>query len=129
MDANHHITAMAYQFAANGVLLLHLGFIVFVVLGGLFALRWWRVAFVHLPCAAWGAAIEFGGWICPLTPLEWALRARAGQGGFEGGFIDEYLWPLVYPEALTRDLQIGLGVGVVLLNLVIYAVVIWRRRA
>jgi len=119
---------MIYSLAANGLFLLHLGFIVFVALGGLLVLRWPRVAWFHLPCAAWGAAIEFVGWICPLTPLEWWLRERAGQAGLEGGFIERYLWPLVYPGELTREMQFVLGAAVVAINLVVYAVVIGRRR-
>jgi len=114
--------------AANLILLLHLGFIVFVVLGGLLALRWPRAAFVHLPCAAWGAAIEFGGWICPLTPLEWRLREQAGQAAYAGGFIERYLWPLVYPGDLTREVQFVLGAAVVVLNLAVYSLVLRRRR-
>lgn len=119
---------MIYSLAANGLFLLHLGFIVFVALGGLLVLRWPRVAWAHLPCVAWGAAIEFVGWICPLTPLEWWLRERAGQAGLEGGFIERYLWPLVYPGELTREMQFALGAAVVVVNLLVYAVVIRRRR-
>lgn len=119
---------MLYSLAANALFLLHLGFIVFVALGGLLVLRWPRVAWFHLPCAAWGAAIEFVGWICPLTPLEWWLRERAGQAGLEGGFIERYLWPLVYPGELTREMQFALGAAVVVVNLLLYAVVIRRRR-
>ena len=119
---------MIYSLAANGLFLLHLGFIVFVALGGLLVLRWPRIAWLHLPCVAWGAAIEFIGWICPLTPLEWWLRERAGQAGLEGGFVERYLWPLVYPGELTREMQFVLGAAVVAINLVVYAIVIRRRR-
>lgn len=120
---------MTYAIAANLVFLLHLGFIVFVILGGLLVLRWDRVAFLHLPCVAWGAAIEFGGWICPLTPLEWQLRALAGEAGATGGgFIETYLWPLVYPGDLTRELQFVLGAAVIVVNVAVYALVLHRRR-
>ncbi|MEJ2383695.1 MAG: DUF2784 domain-containing protein [Xanthomonadales bacterium] len=119
---------MSYALAANLVFLLHLGFIVFVVLGGLLVMRWPRIALLHLPCAAWGAAIEFGGWVCPLTPLEWRLRELAGEAVAAGGFIERYLWPLVYPAGLTRDMQYALGAAVIALNVVFYAMALRRHR-
>lgn len=118
---------MSHGLLADAVLLLHLAFILFVVLGGFLAWRWPRLAWLHLPAAAWGALIEFGDWPCPLTPLENHLRALAGEAGYAGGFIEHYLLPLVYPEALTRELQIALGLGVVAINLAAYA--LGRRRA
>jgi hypothetical protein len=111
---------------ADAVVLVHLGFIVFVVLGGLLVLRRRWVAWLHLPAALWGAAIELAGWICPLTPLEVSLRRRAGEAGYTGGFIEHYLIPIIYPGALSRPIQIGLGVGVVALNLGIYAWILRR---
>ena len=117
-----------YSLAADAVLVLHLGFVLFVALGGLLALRWPRVAWMHIPAAIWGAAIEFGGWICPLTPIENDLRARAGESPYTGDFVARYLLPVIYPEGLTRDAQIVLGLGVVLLNAAIYLVV-FRRHA
>lgn len=111
---------------ADAVLVLHLGFILFVALGGLLALRWPRVAWLHVPCAVWGVAIEFGGWICPLTPLENSLRARAGEATYSGDFIGAYLTPLIYPEGLTRDAQLALGFGALALNLMVYALVLRR---
>ena len=118
---------MSYSLLADLVVGLHLAFVLFVVLGGLLALRWPRIAWLHLPAVAWGALIEWRGWICPLTPLEMGLRRRAGEAGYEGGFLDHYLIPLLYPPGLTRELQLGLAVGVVLLNAVVYAVVLRRR--
>ena len=111
---------------ADSVVLLHMGFVVFVVAGGLLVLRWRRMAWVHVPCAVWGAWIEFAGWICPLTPLEIWLRRRAGEAGYERGFIEHYLLPLLYPSGLTRPTQLVLGTAVVVLNLALYAWV-WRR--
>ena len=115
------------RLVADALLVLHLAFIVFVVLGGLLALRWPRAAWMHLPAAAWGAAVELGGFICPLTPLEDHYRRLAGQAGIEGGFIEHYLWPLIYPAGLTRELQVGLGLFVLALNVAIYLWA-WRRR-
>ena len=116
-----------YRILADLVLGLHFVFVVFVVAGGLLILRWPKVAFVHLPAAVWGAAIEFAGWICPLTPLENSLRGQAGQSGYSTGFIEHYLLPVLYPSALTRNVQLLLGLAVIGINLAIY-VYIFRRR-
>lgn len=116
----------AYGLLADAVLLLHLCFVAFVLAGGLLALRWPRLAWIHLPCAAWGAFVELAGWICPLTPLENRLRQAAGEAGFEGGFVEHYVMPLLYPGNLTREMQIILGLLVIGLNVLIYAAV-WRR--
>jgi Protein of Unknown function (DUF2784) len=118
-----------YRILADLVVGLHLLFVVFVVAGGLLVLRWCRLAWVHLPAAVWGALIEFAGWVCPLTPLEQDLRAAAGEVGYRGGFIEHYLLPLLYPSGLTRGIQIGLGIAVVLLNLMIYGYVFRSSRA
>ena len=111
---------------ADSVVLLHMCFVVFVVAGGLLALRWRRMAWVHVPCAVWGAWIEFAGWVCPLTPLEIWLRRRAGEVGYETGFIEHYVLPVLYPSELTRSTQLVLGIAVVVLNVALYAWV-WRR--
>ena len=112
---------------ADLVVGLHFVFVVFVVAGGLLVLRWPKVAFVHLPAAMWGAAIEFAGWVCPLTPLENSLRRQAGESGYSTGFIEHYLLPVLYPSALTRDTQLLLGAAVIGINLAIYVYVLRRR--
>lgn len=99
-----------------------------MVVGGLLALRWPRVAWVHLPVALYGALIEIVGWICPLTPLENDLRRAAGEAGYEGGFVEHYLLPILYPGALTRDVQLLLAAAVVAINVAVYAAVLRRRR-
>lgn len=119
---------MRYALAADLLVLLHFAFIVFVLLGGLLVLRWWRVAFLHLPAAAWGALLEFNGWLCPLTPWEQQLRRAAGEDGYSGSFIAHYLLPVIYPAGLTPAVQITLGVIVVLVNGVIYGWLLWRKR-
>lgn len=117
---------MIYGVLADLVVVVHALFVVFAVLGGLLVLRWRRVAWFHLPAAGWAALIEFAGWYCPLTPLENRLRRLAGGTGYETGFIEHYLLPLLYPAGLTRGLQVGLGIGVLLMNLGIYLWV-WRK--
>jgi hypothetical protein len=118
---------MIARIAADLVVVAHLAFILFVVLGGLLVLKWPRAAWLHLPAAAWGALIELCGWICPLTPLENQLRRAGASHGYEGGFIDHYLLPLVYPVGLNRGLQLALGATVIIINLAVYGFVMLRR--
>lgn len=117
---------MLYIVSAYITVLLHLAFIIFVPLGGLLVLRWRWWAWIHVPVFLWGALISFGGWICPLTPLENWLRVRGGELGYQGGFIEHYILPVIYPRNLTRGLQIAIGIAVLLLNLVFYAIVVRR---
>jgi hypothetical protein len=117
-----------YRSLADLVFVLHVVFIVFVLFGGLLALRWRLAPMAHLPAAAWGAAVEFFGWTCPLTPLEDALRRAGGSTGSSVGFIERYLVPLVYPATLDRNLQTVLGAVVLAVNLVVYVVVLRRAR-
>ena len=118
---------MIYRILADGVVAFHLGFVLFVVLGGLVALRWPRAAWLHLPAAAWGALVEFTHLLCPLTTLENHFRRLGGEAGYSGGFIARYMLPVLYPAGLNHGIQIALGVFVVLLNATVYAV-LWRRR-
>lgn len=108
------------QLTADLLVVIHLAFICFVVLGGLLALHWPRVAFIHIPAAVWGALVELQGWLCPLTPLEHHFRTAAGEAGHTGSFIEHYLLPIIYPADLTRDLQLQLGVLVITINAAIY---------
>jgi hypothetical protein len=117
---------MIQSWLADAVLVLHLAFILFVVFGAFLLPRFPRLIWLHLPAAAWGALIEFAGWICPLTPLENHLRRLGGEAGYEGGFMAHYLLPVIYPEALTREIQVAIGLGVIVVNLVAYA---WWYRA
>jgi hypothetical protein len=119
---------MALAVTADLIVVLHFTFILFVVLGGLLVLRWPRLAWVHLPSVLWGTLIELSGLlICPLTPLEHLLRRAAGGVDYEGGFIDHYLVPLIYPPGLTREIQIVLGILVLVINAFAYGVLIRRR--
>ena len=113
---------------ADLVVVLHAAFVAFVVAGGLLAWRWPRVAWVHVPCAAWGVTVELAGWVCPLTPLEYAWRVRGGQATRAGDFIDRYALPALYPEGLTRGTQVGLGLAALAVNVAAYAWAVRRAR-
>jgi hypothetical protein len=117
---------MIYHALATAVLIVHALFVVFVVFGGFRVWRWRQVAWVHVPAAVWGVAIEFGGWICPLTPLETALRARAGLAGYSSGFVEHHLTAWLYPIGLTPPTQMVLGALALLVNLAAYGL-LWRR--
>ncbi len=120
---------MIYRALADAVLVLHLGFVLFVVLGGLLVPRWPTLAWLHIPAAIWGVLIEFTGWICPLTPLENSFRERGGEAGYSGGFIQHYIQPLLYPAGLTRSTQFALGGIALILNLAAYGVVMSKMRS
>ena len=113
---------MLYGLLADLVLIAHLAFVAFVVLGGFLVLRWPRLAWIHVPVALWGAAIVVTGFTCPLTPLEIRLLRLGGRAGYQGGFIEHYVTAVLYPDGLTRQAQLVLGAAVLALNLVVY----WR---
>lgn len=121
---------MLFRVLADLVVVVHLAFVIFVVLGGLLVLRWPRVMWLHLPAAAWGVWIELSGGICPLTPLEKSLRRSGGLAGYSGGFVERYLLGVLYPQGLTREIQFGLAALVLLVNAAVYGWVLlrWRRR-
>jgi hypothetical protein len=119
---------MSYGLLADAVLVIHLAFVVFVLFGAFLVLKWRWVAWLHLPTAFWGAYVEFSGRYCPLTPLENELRQRAGEAGYSGGFIDHYVTGWIYPDGLTREMQIVVGAVVVIVNAVVYWRVIARSR-
>jgi len=116
-----------FPLLADATIMLHVAFVFFVVCGGLLVVRWPRVAWVHLPSAAWGAWVEFAGWICPLTPLENWFHERAGGTAYSSEFIEHYVLPILYPISLSRPLQWVLGGLVILINGAIYAAVLRRR--
>lgn len=120
---------MLARLAADLLVLIHFGFIIFVVLGGLLVLRWPRAAWIHLPAAAWGAWIEFTQGVCPLTPLENHLRAMGGEAGYDGGFVAQYIIPIIYPPGYSPELANMLGLLVLAINVAVYSVVVWRALA
>jgi hypothetical protein len=119
---------MPYRLLADLVVVLHLAFVVFAVLGGLLALRWRRAVWTHLPAALWAVVIECTGGICPLTPLENRLRMGAGEAAYAGDFIERHILPVLYPADLTRGMQMVLGALALAANLGIYGLVFWRAR-
>lgn len=119
---------MIHRLLADATVALHLLFIAFVAAGGLLVLRRPRVAWVHLPCATYGALVELLGWICPLTPLENRLRRLGGEAGYPGGFVERYLLPVVYPQPFPRWLSLGLGAAVIGVNAAVYTLVLARAR-
>lgn len=117
---------MVYGILADAVVVLHFIFILFVVFGALLTLRWLWTPFIHLPAVIWGAYIEFQSIVCPLTPLEVHLRELAGQAGYSGSFIENYLLPLIYPAGLDSGHQLVLGAFAILINIALYGYVISR---
>lgn len=112
----------AFRLAADAIVIVHVAYVLFVVLGGFLVLRWRRLAWIHVPAAAWGVLVEYSDSICPLTPVENYLRTRGGLSVHPGDFIEQYMLPLLYPTQLTRSAQIAFGSVALGLNVLIY----WR---
>ena len=117
-----------YQLLTDLIVLVHVAFVIFAVFGGFLALRWNCFVWIHLPAVIWAATVELFGWVCPLTPVENWLRRRGGQTGYPSDFIAHYILPLLYPEGLTREVQIALGVFVLVINLSIYGWILRRKK-
>jgi hypothetical protein len=120
---------MTPRLLADAVILIHGLFVAFVVAGGFLALRWRALVWLHLPAAAWGVLIEATGWICPLTPLENLLRARAGEAGYTGGFVEHYVVRVLYPAGLTQGVRWSLGAFVLVVNAIAYSMLLRQSRA
>jgi hypothetical protein len=120
---------MLYRIAADGLVLFHLLFILFVLFGGLLVLKWRPLIWWHLPAAAWGVSVEVFHLPCPLTQWENLMRDAAGQIGYSGGFIEHYVWPVIYPAGLTPAIQLGLGSVVLAINVLVYfrLIRLWQR--
>lgn len=118
---------MAFRLLADLTVLAHLAFVAFAVAGGLLAVRWPRIVWLHVPAAVWAVFVELSGRVCPLTPLENWLRARGGEATYASGFVEQYLLPILYPASLSRELQWTLAALVVLANALAYAWVLRRR--
>lgn len=118
---------MYYRLLADVVVGVHFAFVLFIIFGGLLAVRWRRWIWIHLPCVVWGALNEFFGWVCPLTPLENWLRQAGGKAGYQTTFVEHYILPILYPAELTREIQIILGMTVVVVNMGLYGW-LWSSR-
>ena len=118
---------MTYHALADLVLVIHGLFIVFVICGGLLALRWRAIVWLHLPAMVWAVLLEVLGWLCPLTPLEQGLRKAAGATSYSGSFIEHYLVQFIYPTGLTREIQLYLAAALIIINILVYRLV-WRNR-
>ena len=119
---------MFYRLLADGVVGAHFVFVLFIIFGGLLVMYWRRVIWIHLPCVVWGALNEFFGWMCPLTPLENWLRETGGKAGYQTSFVEHYILPILYPAALTREIQIILGLTVISVNMGIYGWLLYNRK-
>ena len=117
---------MWYQTAADLLLVFHLLFILFVVAGGLLAIKWRWIAWLHLPAVCWGALVEINSWVCVLTPWENQLRHLAGQDGYTGGFIEYYIASIIYPDGLTAGIQVAMGISVIVINVFMYSYIVYR---
>jgi len=123
------VSSSAAHVLATFVVLAHVAFVAFVVVGGLLVLRWRRLTFLHLAAVIWAVYVEWSGAICPLTPLENSLRSTAGLEAYAGDFVAVYILPLLYPDGLTRGAQLIIGTAVLALNGCIYGFVLWQRRS
>lgn len=120
---------MIYQILVDLLVVLHGLFILYVLLGALLNYKYPRLMRLHIPVVIWGVLVEYFHWICPLTPLEKHFRTLAGNGSYEGDFIEHYLVPIIYPENLTDEFQFVFGSLVVIINGVLYGLLIvrWKR--
>ena len=109
-----------YELLANLTLIAHLIFILFVIFGGLLFFIFSKVVYIHLPALLWGIYIELNNSVCPLTYLENWFLDKAELETYSNGFINNYLYPIIYPEGLTNNIQIYLGITLIVINILIY---------
>ena len=121
--------ASVFAVLAGGIVILHFAFVLFAVAGALLALQWRWVPWLHVPAATWAVLIELSGGICPLTPLENDLRAKAGLDHYSGDFVARYVFPVLYPSGLTHDAQVVIGVAVVVVNAIAYTFIYATRKS
>lgn len=118
---------MAFRILAVHVLVAHFAFVLYALAGGLLALRWRRAVWPHLAALAWGVVVQLANWTCPLTPLENYFRRAGGEAGYEGGFVEYYVRAILYPEGVTHELRVALGLLLLVANLLVYSYIIFRR--
>ena len=117
-----------YELAADIILIIHFLFILFVIFGALLLFVEKKIVFIHIPAIIWGSYIELTHSICPLTYLENWLLQKANLTTYSEGFIQYYLVPIVYPTNLTKDIQIYLGISLIVINIVIYAFIFGKMK-
>jgi len=117
-----------HELAADIILIIHFLFILFVIFGALLLFVEKKIVFIHIPAIIWGSYIELTNSICPLTYLENWLLQKANLTTYSEGFIQNYLVPIVYPMNLTKDLQIFLGISLIVINIVIYAFIFGKMK-
>jgi hypothetical protein len=120
---------MKWSLLADGLVVIHFAFTVFVIFGGFLTWKWPRIIFAHLPALAWGVWVEVSATLCPLTPFENHLRHLAGESGYTGGFLAHYLVTVLYPPGLTWRIQWVLAAVLLALNAVAYGRLLWHSRA
>jgi len=118
---------MIYKILSDSIVVIHLAFILFVCLGAFLVFKWPGILWIHLPCAIWGAILEFFNLICPLTPLENYFRKLSGIPEYHSGFIDHYILPIIYPDSLTPEKQMIFGLFVVIINVLVYGLIILKK--
>ena len=118
---------MSYYIAADFIVFLHFIFIVFVIAGGVLVFKWRWLIWLHIPAALWAALVEITGWRCPLTPIENMLRQAGGDQVYASSFIEHYLMPVIYPSGLNREMFIALGIGVIVINVIVYTILYVKR--
>jgi hypothetical protein len=118
---------MPYRLAADLVLMSHFMFAAFAVFGGFLAFNNPAWAWVHIPVVLWSSIVNLMSWTCPLTPIEKALRVRAGQTGYSGGFIQHYIGRAVYPRGMPRQLELVAGISILAGNALVYAGVLVKE--
>jgi hypothetical protein len=104
---------MIYRTAADAVVVIHFAFVVFVVVGGVLALRWPKLLWIHVPTVLYSVWIITFSITCPLTPLERDLRERGGQDRYGESFIERYVEGMLYPGDMLRQAQAVAAVVVV----------------
>lgn len=119
---------MGYRLAADTMMIAHLLYIVFVIVGGFLAFRARRVLWLHVPAVLWAIYVQYVGRVCPLTTWEKGFRDLAGEAGYEGGFVEHYIVPIIYPPDMPVAMHLVLGTLVILINAGVYAALIAHAR-
>lgn len=123
-----YISAMIYTALIAAIALIHAGFVLFVIAGGLLAFRWPRLIWLHLFCAVYGVLIMLVDWQCPLSDVEAWLRRESGEAVVPGqwAFLDYYVWPHLGVGGDEWFIVLLLVVAIVAFNFRAYRALMWR---